>query len=723
MPAGAISISLGGSLTIVILFTILLVGLAMLFYHSTLPPVPRRRRAVLSVLRSAALVLLLLMLFEPVLRSRGTTVQEPVLAVLLDNSQSMRIRDSSVERGDRIRNFLRRNPFEGHGAPVHAVYFPFSSTLGNPLGNPADSLQFNGEVTDIASALSGVKAALGRGNIQAVVLVSDGNYTAGKNPLYEAQGLGIPVTTIGVGDTSEQKDVLVSQALTNTITYAGTKVPVEVTVRSAGYNGEQVEVILSEGSEALDRTRVVLGPGVREYHLIMHGEMKTEGVKKLVISVSKLPGELTDRNNSRSVFLKVLKSKLRVLLLAGCPQPDVAAVRQCLSEDQHMTVQSYTQKGENEFYEGALAAAALDSSDCLVLVGYPGRMAAAGDLQKINEVILRRHMPLLFINGKNVDPGKLQMLEPVLPFAWTSPGSGEVMVGCVVDEREKHSPLVELEEQSSTDTWQRLPPIFKTQTTYHAKPESEVLAWATIQNIVLREPLALLRNVGRQKSFAITGYGLWRWQLLAQGGAETTPFFKLLLSNVVRWLTTREDEKNVRVVPVKEAFISSEAIAFTGQVYDAELRPLDNAEVRVDLRRAGENLDLPLRGIGNGMYEGSLDGLGEGDYTYEARASFEGRELGVDKGRFSVGQGNAEFLETKLDKQMLEQMAFRTGGKYYDIGETDNLDHDISSEVTFSSKELVHTGELELWNWKYLSIVIVILFAAEWFMRKRSGML
>src|SRR5262249_16361032 len=145
-------------------------------------------------------------------------------------------------------------------------------------------------------------------------------------------------------------------------------------------------------------------------------------------------------------------------------------------------------------------------------------------------------------------------------------------------------------------------------------------------------------------------YGLWRWQLLSQGGGVTTPFFKLLLSNAVRWLTTRDDEKNVRVTPAKDAFVSSEPIEFTGQIYDAELRPLDNADVRVELHRGGDNLDLPMRGIGNGMYEGSIDGLGEGDYTYEAKAAFEGRALGDDKGRFSVGQGNAEYLDTKMDK-------------------------------------------------------------------------
>src|SRR5207253_2055922 len=83
------------------------------------------------------------------------------------------------------------------------------------------------------------------------------------------------------------------------------------------------------------------------------------------------------------------------------------------------------------------------------------------------------------------------------------------------------------------------------QTTFHTKPESELLASASTQNIVLNEPLVVLRSVNRQKSVAVTGYGVWRWQLLSQGNEVTGQFLKLFITNVVRWLTTKEDEKNV----------------------------------------------------------------------------------------------------------------------------------------------------------------------------------
>jgi len=35
----------------------------------------------------------------------------------------------------------------------------------------------------------------------------------------------------------------------------------------------------------------------------------------------------------------------------------------------------------------------------------------------------------------------------------------------------------------------------------------------------------------------------------------------------------------------------------------------------------------------------------------------------------------------------------------------------------------VNASEIELWNWKYLAGLVILLFAVEWFIRKRSGML
>ena len=142
-----------------------------------------------------------------------------------------------------------------------------------------------------------------------------------------------------------------------------------------------------------------------------------------------------------------------------------------------------------------------------------------------------------------------------------------------------------------------------------------------------------------------------------------------------------------------------------------------------ELRRGTENTQLLLRSAGNGMYEGVLDGMPEGDYAFTGKAMVNGTPMGTDAGKFSVGSVNVEFIETRMNKPLLEQMAYRTGGTYVSVTQAGSLAQDISRAVHLAPKELVQANEIELWNWRYLLGIIVMLLALEWVIRKLNGML
>ena len=312
-----------------------------------------------------------------------------------------------------------------------------------PASTP-DSVTFAGEVTNISDALSGLKPLLAKENIQSVLLVSDGNYTIGKNPLYDAEALGIPVYTIGVGDTSEQQDIVVENISTNALAYSGMRTPADVVIRSSGYDGMRTEVTLSEGSAILDRSALTLQRGTHEYTVKMHFLPMEEGIKKLSVNVTPLSGELTTQNNSRSFFVKVLKSKLNIVMVAGAPGPDVPALRQALLEEGHFSIRSFVQKTAESFYEGGLSQAALDSADCIVLAGFPSAASSPALIQRLRDNIARRKLPLFFVGGKGMSYSKLRALEPLLPFGWSGDNPAELLVSSLVEERQKHHALIEL---------------------------------------------------------------------------------------------------------------------------------------------------------------------------------------------------------------------------------------------------------------------------------------
>jgi hypothetical protein len=268
-----------------------------------------------------------------------------------------------------------------------------------------------------------------------------------------------------------------------------------------------------------------------------------------------------------------------------------------------------------------------------------------------------------------------------------------------------------------------MPPIFKLQAQYKAKPEATVLASTKINNIVLNEPLVVARNVNKQKSLAIVGYGIWRWRLMAQGNPYTERLLSTFLSNAIRWLTTRDDNRPVKVVPTKSQFTQGEPIEFAAQVYDASANPIENAQLKVTAKGSGGEFETALRSIGSGRYEGTMDGVPEGDYTFRAAASLDGQTLGEDKGRFTVGELNLEFQDTRMNVQLLRQLAARSGGKYFSPLEISDLPEAIRSQQSFAPREIQRAQSFELWNWKYMLALVVLLLAIEWFVRKRSGML
>ena len=708
----------------VVLLLVLIAGVtAAYFYRHTIPPIPRGKRNVLIILRALALSFLLIFLFEPLLRFISTSTQKPLLAVLVDDSKSMTIEDKTGDRSAQLKQLLGSDALNNVGRSGEIRYYTFGTKTRHIGQLQGDSLQLAEEATDITAALRKVAEEKERLNIGATLLISDGSYNLGQNPIYEAEQLGIPIYTVGIGDSTEQKDVLVTKVVTNELVYSQTEVPVDVTLKSSGYKSEKVEVVLVEEGKELSRAQIMLEEGTREYAVRLLYTPEGEGVKKYSVRVSKLPGELTSANNQRAFLARILKSKLRIVLIAGAPSADVSVIKQTLAEDKNFEVRSFTQNAQQTFYEGNFNAYILDSTDCFVLIGFPGSSTPDAVIDRMKVLVSERAIPFLFVNGKSVDERKLARLGSLLPFSPLGGSTGEQLVFIEVSSAHKNHPVLAINTDDGVEGWKLLPPIYKTQTSYKAKAEATVLATTKINTIVVNEPLLLLRNVNNHKCLAMLGYGVWRWRLMAQGTPQTQTILSTFLANTIRWLTTRDDNRPVKVTSVKDAFTQGESVEFVGQVYDASSNPVENAEVKLQVEQQGKTFETALQPIGHGRYEGTLEGLGSGDYKFHASATMDGHPMGDDRGRFSVGEIDLEFQDTRMNAQLLRQVAARTGGEFFTPPELGGLAHHLSQQVSFVPRDVHLTREFELWNWRYMLALVVLLFAVEWFVRKRSGML
>ncbi len=719
-----ITLKTSGSTALLLAAIICAAALSYYVYRNTIPPVPGIWRGVLASLRGMVIVLILLLLFEPILSITRKRLEKPVVAVLVDNSASMALVDDSRKRSQEVAEILATDVFRSPSSDLKMRFYSFSSNIEDEGAVVPDSLPFTGDGTDIRSALLDLKERLVEQYFASVILISDGADNLGDSPVRVARNYGVPIHVLAVGDPAEQKDLLISNYVTNEIIYAETEVPVEVYIKSSGFNNRRIPVSLSYEGKELDTQFITLSGDGLEQKVRLHFTPGEEGIHKFDITVPEIEGELTNINNRKSFYAKVLKSKIKTLIVAGAPSADFKFLRRALEKAENIEVANYVEKFRGEFYQRSTPAGDTKEYDCILFVDYPSVGARQRDLDHFRK-LLAAGRPAMFLLGKNTDLDKLMQWQDFLPIGKKPRRLQERMVYPRVMPAGLFHPLLRLAENDSDSKarWHELPPVFT-----NLQGENRATSSATIiaadpgrseGSNDSRTPLVSVLAVGKRKSIAIWGYGLWRWDLLMWGAGKTNDTYLRFFRNAVRWLTTQEDGKLVKVVSNKEIYRSGEEVQFSAQVYFEDYQPVNGAEVVVQLESRGTLHELTLTGIGDGRYEGSFQVLAGGNYQFSGTAHQQGRVLGRDAGKFSVEPFSLEYQNTRMNEDLLRQIAAESGGKYL----TPEVVETLRADLSFPEKYLMLTSEWELWHRIPVMILCLALLTGEWFIRKRKGML
>jgi hypothetical protein len=164
-------------------------------------------------------------------------------------------------------------------------------------------------------------------------------------------------------------------------------------------------------------------------------------------------------------------------------------------------------------------------------------------------------------------------------------------------------------------------------------------------------------------------------------------------------------------------------VEFSAQVYDESFNPVNDAEVKLNINSKDSKDEINLNSIGGGLYEGSISFANNGDYSFKGVASINGKSLGEDKGTFNIGDVEIELVDARMNYEFLSLLATQTKGQYFDPDKFSELIVKLNEINRNSSKEKIITSEIRLWSDEWLLVIVILLFAMEWFLRKRSGML
>jgi hypothetical protein len=698
-------------------------GLGSFFmYRGTTPALSVGKRALLGTLRFLSLFIIILLLCEPILARLTTITENPILAVLIDTSESMRIGDEDEDTAapkQQIRTLLGAL---GEWAPSTLRYFAFDSRVSNLVADEPslDSLVFEGQRTDISAAIEHVRSELSESNLGAVLLVSDGRYTSGRNPRHTADRSDVPIYTVVLGDSTEKRDIRISRVNTNDITYTGVGLPFEVAIVATGFAGSRVVVSVSVGDSTVGSSRIDVPPDGTEASVSMVFTPETPGLKQFIVSVTGLEGEATFRNNVSTTNVRVLDRRRRILLVGGGPDPDLAAMRQILESDESNEVSTIVQKRGDGYY-GSGMPGTFGDIDVIVLAGFPAPTANVDDVRRVATAI-ESGTPGIFIASRHMDLRRFEeILSPV--FGTTVPRRQRTFYEAtpVPTPSGRRHPV--LEGIAEGDAWLRLPPVTTTDAPWSVAADARVLATARVRDVNLKDPLLAVRSQAGTRTAVFFGAGTWRMANLPEALSPYQDHWPGLLRNLIQWVSAAEDDRMVRVRTTSAEFAGGDRIGFSGQVYDESMNPVSDADIGILVTApTGDEYRYSMESIGNGRYVMDASPLGEGAYRYRATALRAGSPVGTDAGSFAVGNLTLEFRNPVADPLLMRQIALRSGGAALTPGTFSRFPALVASSGRFEPVVSERRRELELWRQPAFLLIVILSLAVEWVLRKRAGL-
>ena len=318
--------------------------------------VPRRMPIWLLIgLRAVVLGALLFMLLRPTLVVSALLPRENIVAVLVDDSKSMTLRD--VSGGTRL-DAVKRLLTPGGKGFLHDLDQRFQTRLfsfsrDDRQIRSAAQLKADGKGTNLEAGLQGVLREFMSAPLASVVVISDGADNSSANlagVLNELRSRKISVSTLGVGAPSVDHDIEIVQATAPSTVLPGSVTQAVVSLRSAGFAGRQVTLEVREKGKLVNSKPIELEgtdePQVADIDLTPKGN----GPKTYTISVRPQEGEAITVNNQQNLILDVEDAQPKILYLEGTPRWEYKFIRQALMKDKNVQLVTLLRTSGNKFY-------------------------------------------------------------------------------------------------------------------------------------------------------------------------------------------------------------------------------------------------------------------------------------------------------------------------------------------------------------------------------------
>ena len=304
-------------------------------------------RCLAALFKTLAVLALAACLIEPLWSGMRPRPGANLFALLVDDSQSLQIRDpgSGRTRAQMARELVAQDT--GWQTRLSQDFdvrrYRFAQRLRS-LDDLAE-LDGSGDASCLKTALSTIGKRYGGRPLAGVLVFTDGNATDWADDQIDFSGLP-PIYPVPLGTEAEVKDVSIGPVSVSQTNFEQSPVTIRADVTAAGYGDEKLAVqLLDEQGEQLEEQTVEADEGephtvrfrVRPdgsgVHFYQVRAVSNSERWQLDPSTEKEPVEATLANNTKLACVERPKGPYRVLYVSGRPNWEFKFLRRALAKD------------------------------------------------------------------------------------------------------------------------------------------------------------------------------------------------------------------------------------------------------------------------------------------------------------------------------------------------------------------------------------------------------
>lgn len=702
-----------------------------------------RDKKTLTLLRGIILILIIFVFLQPVLVKMDKKYKKSTLGVLVDISKSMDIK-KPFHKYSVIKDILK-NELKSLKKEYNLVYFTFAGSIQRTsLRDCLEIPRLNGEITDIGSALEQAKEELLKENTSTetgLVLITDGAHNGFLDPFEVSRTIGIPVYVIGVGPLQAGYDLEVMNVLASDIAFRNIETSVTAKVKGINCTGKTIKVILKKEKDIIAERFIKIKEEGKEEEIKFTFTPKETGLWKYSVVIPGESNEVNKENNVKEFNLQVLKEKVRILYLSGCPNFDYRFLRQVVKTNPNYEVVSFIILRnsrnilffpENEltlipFPATELFAKEIFNFDIVIFDNFSYMEFFSPDLLNNISVFVEKYGGAFIMIGGDNSFGKggykgtaVENILPVEISAFDEKFADNQFKLKVIDH--PVNLLAETKEENDA-LWNELPELEGCNVFIRAKQGAVVLG----SNPNLKDvdgsnmPVITIWQKGRGRVLAVGTNTTWKWSMGLAASGRGNFYYSRYWQQMINWMINTPELKQVRVITDKKSYTKGEIIRIITTVLNDYYLYEDNAVVDIELTGPnGKKLtfnNIPY--VGNGTYECSIIGEEIGRYTIVARGNKGNKNIGKDSIITDVSSLTREDNDIFLNEKLLKDIAVNSSGSYFRYDKI----YEFKIPLKKVSESVVLQSKTVIWDSPFIFVLIVVLLTIDWYIRRISGIL